>query len=221
MVDSFGNEVFAGSVDNGAVDTEYSPHSICAQDERFAALEQRIVELEAQAADQGGHIRHLQRTAKILDKAYKKWREDNHENAFWAYVMESVGVVDEREANREPVTTKAVPIGEADTYAHIPKAIWEDMVTELETLRALRVNQTFSDGVLAGAQAAHDAMAPGIDKMQAELETLYAKWENVPWHSLKTTLFANDTLTPAQIAMAETTLRKWYDNHAPKEETGE
>ncbi len=62
------------------------------------ALEARLVALERIVQDQAGNIRHLQRTAKILDKAHKKWREDSRENDFWAYVMQSVGQVDAEES---------------------------------------------------------------------------------------------------------------------------
>lgn len=134
-----------GSIDDGAIDTEFSPRLSDADQtyatrqqmtdmaERMADFEQRLRVLENQATDQGGNIRHLQRTARILDTAHKKWREDDRENDFWAYVMESVGVVDEREANREPVPAH----NPADTVI-IPPGAWEDIQLELEALRAFK-----------------------------------------------------------------------------------
>ena len=119
MIDDMGNQIYPGSIDNGATDVEYSPtieRKICAADERFASVNEAIGRLEYNLEQ---HIAHCgDALAPLADFI----------TSCWAVMDEVI----DRVAKLEAAQPKPVP----DAYAHIPIAEWLDFKEELEALRA-------------------------------------------------------------------------------------
>lgn len=151
--------------DNGNdLDLEYvyPPKSerICAQDERFASVNEAIGTLQYNLEQ------HIEKCADGLAPLAD-------------FISSSWAVIDELEtriAQLEAEQPKPVP----DNYAHIPIAEWLDLKEELEALRAKWENVPWEElyaatvlGLVWAAQATDDA-AGGMDACNRALEWLAA-----------------------------------------------
>ena len=136
----------------------YPPKSerICAQDERFASVNEAIGRIEYNLEQ------HITQCADGLAPLA------DFITSCWAVMDEVI----DRVAKLEAAQPKPVP----DAYAHIPIAEWLDFKEELEALRKQRAVMD-DDGVLL----AHDAWE-AVEREIAELQAFKA---SVPWVALE------------------------------------
>ena len=185
MIDNYGNAVPTHDLD---LEYVYPPKSerICAQDERFASVNEAIGTLQYNLEQ------HIEKCADGLAPLAD-------------FITSSWAVIDELEARiakLEEAQPKPVP----DNYAHIPAAEWEAIVEELEWLRNQRAVMD-ADGVLLS----HDAW----DAVERELHELQAFKAGVPWTAIAAAVNgAANVYAAADADIAEASA--WLAASAPK-----
>ena len=200
MIDDMGNQIYPGSLDNGATDVEYSPtieRKICAQDERFASVNEAIGRLEYNLEQ------HIEKCADGLAPLA------DFISSSWAVIDELETRIAQLEAEQPKPTISRWPAAahppEGD-WAHIPAAEWEAIVEELEWLRNQRAVMD-ADGVLLS----HDAW----DAVERELHELQAFKSGVPWGAIAAAVNgAANVYAAADADIAEASA--WLAANAPK-----
>ena len=188
MIDNYGNAVPTHDLD---LEYVYPPKSerICAQDERFASVNEAIGRLEYNLEQ------HIEKCADGLAPLA------DFISSSWAVIDELEARIAKLEAAQPKPTISRWPAADhppEGDWAHIPSAEWEAIVEELEWLRNQRAVMD-ADGVLLS----HDAW----DAVERELHELQAFKAGVPWAALFDPSAADNRLD----------IEIWYDNNAPQE----
>ena len=188
MIDNYGNAVPTHDLD---LEYVYPPKSerICAQDERFASVNEAIGTLQYNLEQ------HIEKCADGLAPLA------DFITSSWAVIDELEARIAKLEAAQPKPTISRWPAADhppEGDWAHIPAAEWEAIVEELEWLRNQRAVMD-DDGVLLS----HDAW----DAVERELHELQAFKSGVPWAALFDPSAADNRLD----------IEIWYDNNAPQE----
>ena len=188
MIDNYGNAVPTHDLD---LEYVYPPKSerICAQDERFASVNEAIGTLQYNLEQ------HIEKCADGLAPLA------DFITSSWAVIHELEARIAQLEAAQPKPTISRWPAADhppEGDWAHIPAAEWEAIVEELEWLRNQRAVMD-ADGVLLS----HDAW----DAVERELHELQAFKSGVPWAALFDPSAADNRLD----------IEIWYDNNAPQE----
>ena len=188
MIDNYGNAVPTHDLD---LEYVYPPKSerICAQDERFASVNEAIGTLQYNLEQ------HIEKCADGLAPLA------DFITSSWAVIDELEARIAQLEAAQPKPTISRWPAADhppEGDWAHIPAAEWEAIVEELEWLRNQRAVMD-ADGVLLS----HDAW----DAVERELHELQAFKAGVPWAALFDPSAADNRLD----------IEVWYDNNAPQE----
>ena len=188
MIDNYGNAVPTHDLD---LEYVYPPKSerICAQDERFASVNEAIGTLQYNLEQ------HIEKCADGLAPLA------DFITSSWAVIDELEARIAQLEAAQPKPTISRWPAADhppEGDWAHIPSAEWEAIVEELEGLRNQRAVMD-ADGVLLS----HDAW----DAVERELHELQAFKSGVPWAALFDPSAADNRLD----------IEVWYDNNAPQE----
>ena len=207
----YGNPKYPGSIDNGAIDVEHSPifyttkteRIICAQDERFASVNEAIGTLQYNLEQ------HIEKCADGLAPLA------DFISSSWAVIDELETRIAQLEAAQPKPTISRWPAADhppEGDWAHIPSAEWEAIVEELEGLRNQRAVMD-ADGVLLS----HDAW----DAMERELAELRAKWDAIPWSTLNHCELIltsyNRLIESVDTRNRADEMREWLDANMPKE----
>ena len=202
MVDDYGfttetkaiNARSPGSVDG--VDLEYTPKPervICAAEERHADQDKRIGNQQEQLRQHEQGLADHSQRITALELMVHRLLNPDDDEA---------------------PSTKAA-------YAHIPTAEWEDICDKLEAARAADVPMLRR--MIDGQHKVASERIEEIARLSSELRDLRAKWESVPWrtirdHAVLIEVYGREI--PGISANAdETTLwvRRWVDVNKPKE----
>ena len=215
MIDNYGNAVPTHDLD---LEYVYPPKSerICAQDERFASVNEAIGTLQYNLEQ------HIEKCADglapLADFISSSWavideygaRLEALEKAQRPHWLTPANVNEWIAQNNPPFAAAAHP-PEGD-WAHIPSAEWEAIVEELEGLRNQRAVMD-ADGVLLS----HDAW----DAMERELAELRAKWDAIPWSTLNHCELIltsyNRLIESVDTRNRADEMREWLDANMPKE----
>jgi hypothetical protein len=179
----------AGSLDNGAIDVEYSPVHKIAADERHDDHEQRLHQLESEMRAANESIAQAWKYVELLLHRPANETPDSDDGLTAAYML---GAYDGKHGT-----------GTGTDYAHIPLAEWQDITTELEWLRLQRPTQD-EDGVLIDNEA------------WAVLQRDAAIGASVPWEALEWVWAGAASVNAAPSPDIEA-VKAWIDAHAPKE----
>jgi hypothetical protein len=189
----------AGSLDNGAIDVEYSPVHKIAADERHDDHEQRLHQLESEMRAANESIAQAWKYVELL--LHRPANETPDSDGLTAAYM--LGAYDGKHGT-----------GTGTDYAHIPLAEWQEIMEELEQLRS---GKSYTDGVIAGARAVHDNYAAnGVAVGDSALIDNAAIGASVPWKDMLAVHGPNEQISTAEMFRAESRIQTWLDAHAPK-----